>query len=543
LSDIDQIKAAKRLLAIREARDKMMPYMKLTMPDPNDPGNVDKSRYVETPQAKLLCQIIENMRKARAKGKRKRYAVSIGPQLGKSQVLSRGGPAWLSGCDPYAHIMLGTYNQTFAEEFGVDVRTIMETQNHKLVFPQHELIKSAADHLITDKGGKISFVGVGGSGSGKPADYFFVDDPIRNDEDAQSATYRDKLWRWLISVMFARLLDTSSALIVHTRWHQDDPIGRLCDPDHPERNKAYAGIAEEWEYVNLPAVIEDPNLAEALGLTLEVQTDPRVIQQFGTKPMAALWEGRKSLDLLAEAKRMDSRVFGALYMGQPTPDDGDYFKSEWIVEYGRNDLPENLNKYGASDHAVSTKQQNDSSVLGCVGVDENDDIWVLPDLIWDQFQTDRLVEEMIALMQRHRPFMWWMESELISKSFGPFLLKRMQEEKVYTYVDPVSVNKSDKMIRARAIQGRMAMKKVHFPRFAPWFSRAKAELVKFPYGAHDDFVDFMAHIGQGMLKELSASHLSKVGNKVYRSGSPQWIMASAKARFAKDKRLANSRGW
>lgn len=538
MNTAEQLKLAKRLLALKEGKEHMLPFMRLTMPDPNDPADIEKSRYVMTPQAKLLCQIIEKM----DQGKLQRVAVCIGPQLGKSQVLSRGGPAWLSGRDPYRNIMLGTYNQDFANDFGVDVRNIMDSDVYHQVFPEHGLAKREVDHLVTKQGGKLAFIGVGGSGTGKPADFFFVDDPIRNDEDAQSDLYRERLWKWFNGVVFSRLHDKSAVLIVHTRWHQDDLIGRLCDPDHPERHKKYAGIAEDWTYINLPAVVQDPELAAALGLTLEVPTDEKIIKQFGDKPMSALWPGRKSLPLLAEAKRADHRIFGALYMGQPTPDDGDYFKLDQIVEYGENELPPRLHKYGASDHAVDTKRQNDYTVMGVAGVDEVEDIWILPDLVWDRFQTDRTVEEMIALMQRHRPLMWWMESELISKSFGPFLKKRMQEERVWTYIDPVTVT-TDKRMRARAIQGRMAMRKVHLPRFAPWFSDAKAQLLKFPNGTHDDFVDFLSHIGQGLMKEIPADVGEKIGGDILRHGSPKWIMAKAKERFSRDGRLSAMKGW
>ncbi|MEP6827969.1 MAG: hypothetical protein ABJA10_07830, partial [Aestuariivirga sp.] len=261
------------------------------------------------------------------------------------------------------------------------------------------------------------------------------------------------------------------------------------------------------------------------------------------KPKSALWPEKKSLKFLAEVKQMDSRVFGALYMGKPTPEDGDYFKSEDVIEYNREDLPQNLRKYGASDHAVGTKQRNDSTVIGCVGIDEKDNIWIMPDLVWDKFQTDRTVEEMIAAMKRHKPMLWWMESELISKSFGPFLKKRMLEEKVYTYVDPVSVAKSDKQIRARAIQGRMQMRKVRFPRFAPWYADAKAQLMKFPYGSHDDFVDFLAHIGLGLLKELPADKFEQVDKQVFRTGSPNWLFAKAKERIRNGERQKVNGGW
>lgn len=535
-----KLKAINRLIAVKAAHRSMLEFMKLTMPDPEDLGDATKSRFVETPQARLLCEIIEKMER----GEMKRVAVSIGPQLGKSQVLSRGAPAWIAGRNPLTNIMLGSYNQSFAEEFGGDVREIMGSPAYAQVFPKFALRKggTAKDYLVTEQGGKLSFVGVGGSGTGKPADFFFVDDPIRNDEDAQSAVYREKLWKWFIAVVFSRLLTTSRVLVVHTRWSFDDIIGRLCDPDHPERNKAYEGISDGWTYINLPAVVQDPKLAESLGLTLEAPTDKKVIKAFGTKPMSSLWPQRKSLEFLAEAKKMDSRVFGALYMGQPTPEDGEYFKIDDIVEYDPSELPANLRKYGASDHAVGEKQKNDSTVLGCIGVDEDDTIWVLPDLVWDQMPTDKTVDEIIHQMKTHKPMMWWMESELISKSFGPFLVKRMQEEKIYTYLDPVSVAKTDKVMRARSIQGRMQHRKVKFPRTAPWFAAAKAEMLKFPFGVHDDFVDFIAHAGRGLLKEIKASPLSEKESNVEQVGSIGWILKNSKFRAEREKRASFGRG-
>lgn len=532
-----QLRLKKRQLAYVHARDSLLRYLELQMPDPADLDDPDLTRMVATPQARLLCQIMEKVEA----GKLKRVAVAIGPQLGKSQILSRGFPAWATGRNPYRNLMLGTYNQTFAEEFGGEVRDLIESPRHVAIFPEHKLQKGALDLLITDKGGKTAFVGVGGSGTGKPADFFVVDDPIRSDDDAQSQLYRDRIWKWFNAVVFTRCHSRSGIVVVHTRWHTDDLIGRLCDPDHPERNKAYAGIADDWTYINLPAVVDDPALAADLGLTLEEPKDPRVIAQFGIKPISALWPERKGLDFLAEAKRMDPRTFNALYMGRPTAEDGAYFRSEYIVEYGPEDLPADLKFYGASDHAVSAKQENDPTVLGCVGVDENDDIWILPDLVWDRMQTDRTVEELLVQFKLHKPQLWWMESELISKSFGPFLHKRMIEERVYVTIDQVVPSK-DKPTRARAIQGRMSMRKVHFPRFAPWFQDARRELLQFPYGAHDDFVDWLAHIGQGLLMARGAVRAPANENEAP-VGSIQWILRSAKKRAAAEQRVAANRGW
>jgi len=534
-----QIKAAKRLLFAQESRDDLLKFMKLTMPDVEDVEDAERSAYEETPVARLLCQIMEKVERRELK----RVAVTVGPQLGKSQVLSRGAPAWMSGRNPRLNIILGTYNQPFANEFGDAVREIMSSPAYAQVFPDIELRKAAADLLITTDNGRLAFVGRGGSGTGKPADVFLVDDPLKDDKEAQSDATRNEVWNWFNKVALTRCHSRSAIVVVHTRWSQDDLIGRLCDPEHPERNKRYAGISDRWTYINLPAVVDDPKLAKALGLTLEMQTDPFVVSMFGSKPMSSLWPNRKDLIFLAEAKNQDQVGFGALYMGQPTPEDGDYFKSDGLIEYDEHELPKELEIYAASDHATSTRQQADYTVMGCVGVDEAGTLWVLPDLVWERMATDRTVEEMVAMMQRRQPNLWWMESELISKSFGPFLRERMMANQVYTAIDEVTVSK-DKQTRGRAIQGRLSMKTVRFPRFAPWWQEARKQMLRFPNGTHDDFVDFMSHIGMGLLKQYRASPgPANDDRKVVRTGSIEWILAKTKREAERGDRKKKVAGW
>ncbi len=539
-------KAAARGEATRDARDSLLAFMRLTMPDPNDPDDVNLSKYQITPQARLLCQIMEKVEKREfmTKNKARNVAISIGPQMGKSQIISRAAPAWMAGRNPGINMILGSYNQDFANEFGDDVRSIVNAPSYKQIFPEFDLRGGgkAKDLLITTAGGKLAFVGVGGSGTGKPADVFVVDDPIRNDDDAQSEVYRQRMWNWFTKVVSTRIHNESAVVVVHTRWHEDDLIGRLCDPDHPERKKKYAGIADDWLYINIPAIVEDPKLAEALGLTLTVQHDDLVRSQFGTKPIAALWPQRFSLEFLAKQKRLDKRGFTALRMGSPSPEDGEYFQASDIREYHSVDeLPKNLRKYGASDHAVTEKQKNDASVIGCVGIDDQDDIWVLPDLVWDRMETDGIVETLLAKFKQHRPLLWWMESELISKSFGPFLHKRMTETNTYVTIDPVVPSK-DKRTRARAIQGRMRMGKVHFPAFAPWWADFRNQLLKFPYATHDDAIDWLAHIGMGLMKEIAAPKPRTDGN-VVRVGSIQWVLADTKRREQREKSRKAVAGW
>ena len=543
LQQIDQLqqslKATRRLIAVQEARDRMIPFLRLMMPDPNDQDDVTRSLYEVTPQAKLLSEIIEKVEA----GKLKRVAISIGPQMGKSQILSRAAPAWVAGKNPRRHMILGSYNSDFAKDFGFDVRSIMQAAPYRQVFPNFELMLGGEgkDMLVTKDGGKLAFVGVGGSGSGKPADMFVVDDPYRNDQDAQSTIYREMVWKWFNSVALTRAHDKTAIVVVHTRWHQDDLIGRLCDPTHPERKGLYRGLEKRWTYINLPAVVSDPELAKALGLTLEVPRDPDIIEQFGVAPMSALWPGRKSLPLLAEARQSDARTFEALYMGRPSPEEGTYFKLDYLREYDRGELPKQLRLYGASDHAVTSKQARDLNCLGCIGVDENDEIWVLPDLVWRRMETDAVVDELIAQFRAHRPHAWWMENELISKSFGPFLRKRMRREKVWTMIDPVTPM-VDIEARARSIQGLMALGMVHFPRFAPWWQQAKQQLMNFPAATHNDFVAWLALIGLGINKQLRPQQM-KDNPKEPPAGSMAWILQRSEQKHRRTK-IDNARlGW
>ena len=540
--DLDKkLKAVKRVLAAKKSQDNMRDFMRFMIPDEVDPDDTDLSEYQITPHGNLLCELMMKVEQ----GKLKKAAVSIPPQHGKTWHISTYGVAWILGRNPRAKVVVASYNETRAEELGEMFRRIVMSPAYRQVFPDFDLDRGSKSKsaMTTTKGGTIFFVGAGGTVTGRTAQFFIIDDPIKDDKEVQSETFREDMWKWFFSVAYSRGSKNSRMVVVHTRWHTDDLIGRLCDPEHPERNKRFSNIAQDWLYLNISGVVTDEKLARALGLTLEVPTDPYIVEAFGAKPMAALWEADKDLAHFARWKFGDPGTFQALVMGRPSAEDGEYFKAEWLVEYDPHELPDNLQIYAASDHAVSEKERRDYTVLGCVGVDEKDNIWVLPDLVWERMQTDRTVEEIIQMMKNRRPFYWWMESEMISKSFGPFLRKRMIEENVYIPIDEVTVSK-DKMTRARAIQGRLSMQKVRFPRFAPWWQDARTQLLKFPTGSNDDFVDFLSHIGLGLVKQFTPStQTSKNETNVVRVGSPQWIVRQSALRAARQQREKAIAGW
>ncbi len=182
-------------------------------------------------------------------------------------------------------------------------------------------------------------------------------------------------------------------------------------------------------------------------------------------------------------------------------------------------------------------------MLGVVGADHKDNLWVLPDLVWRKMETDKTVEALLELMKTYSPSLWWLESEHISRSFGPFLMKRMRETGIHTVIDPINVAKKDIVLRSRSIQGRMQQKKIFLPRFAPWYADARSQLLKVPYGAKDDFVSFLSLVGQGLAKEFRASPPAAADDQKHKSGSISWILKTSKERLERGDRVANLKGW
>lgn len=344
-----------------------------------------------------------------------------------------------------------------------------------------------------------------------------IDDPVKNADDARSKLMRDKLWTWFSQVAMTRVMGVQGRVVIcMTRWHEDDLVGRLINP----RNQYYdAEEAAKWTVINIPAFAEE--------------NDP-----LGRAPGEILWPQRTPEVFLNSMRRLDPAGFSAQFMGRPSPPEGNLFKRAGIRGYSAHQLPKNLRYYAASDHAVSLAANRDPSCMGVVGVDLDDNVWVLPDLIWRQLDAEQQVEGMLDLMQRHKPLLWTAERGHISLSLGPFLRKRMAEEKTYISIDE-RVPSKDKQTRAQAIAGRWSMGKVYLPKFAPWYEDAIDQLLNFPNGAHDDLVDFLALIG------LSLDTLHKPNNyvappKQAPSGSIQWILQSAE-RLRRAKTLDGDR--
>lgn len=210
-----------------------------------------------------------------------------------------------------------------------------------------------------------------------------------------------------------------------------------------------------------------------------------------------LWPEWFTPEMFAMARR-DTRNWSALYQQRPAPEEGSFFKREWFKFY--DEPPEHLQYYGASDYAV-TADGGDYTVHGVVGIDPNDDIYLI-DLWRNQTASDVWVEVLLGFIKQYKPLMWAEENGQILKSLDPFINKRMRESKIYCYREQFP-SAADKSTRAQAIRARAAMGKLYLPANAPWLADLLQELLTFPAGKNDDQVDMLSLIGRILDKALS----------------------------------------
>ena len=127
ISELDKkIAAAKRQQRALECRDDLLKFVKFTMPDPDDPDNLELSMFKDAKHHRALAKVLEKVEK----GHMPRLIVSMPPRHGKSELVSRRFVPWLQGRDSYRNVIFATYNEDFAKDFGADVRNIMTTPQY-----------------------------------------------------------------------------------------------------------------------------------------------------------------------------------------------------------------------------------------------------------------------------------------------------------------------------------------------------------------------------------------------------------------------------
>lgn len=241
--------------------------------------------------------------------------IFVPPQHGKSEIVSRKFPAWALGASPALKIVGASYSADLAQQFSRSIQRTIDSPEYSRVFPETFLngCQAAADARrgylrnvdifeTVGHGGFYKAVGVCGGLTGTPVDVGIIDDPVKDAIEANSVTYRDRVWSWYTDVFLTRLHNNSRQILIQTRWHEDDLSGRILDRE-----------GDTWEVIRIPAIRED----------FDNPDDPRRIGE-------ALWEEEHSLASLREQEARSPRSFAALYQQRPTIQGGNIIKREWF---------------------------------------------------------------------------------------------------------------------------------------------------------------------------------------------------------------------
>lgn len=450
-----------------------------------------------------ICRRLEQFSEVVEQGKSPRLMLLMPPRAGKSEIASKTFPAWHLGRNPSHEIIACSYNLDLAMDFSKKIKVVLDSDAFQHVFPARldpDNRSSASWGLHKEVGGYVA-AGVGGGITGKGAHILIIDDPVKNAEEADSAVSREGIWDWYGSAAYTRLAPGGGVLVVMTWWHDDDLAGRLqvaMRSDDPDVDQfvivKYPAIAEFDEYL-------DPVSDQIVRLSPDQVPDSNLDLIPLRREGEALHPERFDVKALRKIRAtVPPRFWSALYQQNPVPDDGSFFTTDM---FRRAPLPPLDECYVsiAWDFAISAKKKNDFTVGTVLLQDCSDMIHVADVLRFKSDDADYIVGAILSLAKKwkHPSLIVGFEDGQIYKTMASTLRRAMQQASFYpaTRVLPPL---TDKEVRATPLKGLMQQGRVTFNTEGDWYDGMRAEMLRFPSGVHDDYVDSAAWAAQMVLE-------------------------------------------
>jgi hypothetical protein len=435
-------------LARRElARRRLLDFVLFNFPD-----------YKVNWHHKVLIEKLE----AVERGECKRLIVTMPPRHGKSEIVSVQFPSFLIGRNKNRNIIEASYSGDLATDFGRQVRNIIAGESYKHLFPDVQLAEDsqAKGKWNTNGRGAYNAVGVGGATTGKGADFLIIDDYCKNRQDAESEVVRQSTWEWYTSTARTRLSPQGAIIIVATRWHDDDLIGRVLKS------------GGEWDIIHLPAVANDDEPFRKRG--------------------EALWADHFSLDVLDEIKRdIGSYDWSSLYQGSPLDSESQEFRRDFFKYRTEDDLNEKrLNRYLTVDLAFSDKETADN-IGFCDNRVDGTNRWNLE--AWGRKLSPKDFIDYLFVLHRERNYL---SIGILDKHsqytivIKPFIEDECRKRNIFLPITTLKTQQTSKELRIRALIPRYLNQAVYHLQGS--CVDLETELLRFPKGVHDDVADATA---------------------------------------------------
>lgn len=402
-------------------------------------------------------------------GERPMLVIQAPPQHGKSvQVVDF--ISWLAGQNPDIRTIYASFSEDLGKRANGQLQRLYSAPKYQRIFPGTTIntenvvtqaMKSKRNQFLIEYAGHSGYfrnTTIGGQITGQSLDLGVIDDPIKGRKEANSQVVRDAAWNWFTDDFFTRFSEEAGMLAILTRWHVDDPIGRLIDRYPQVRVLSYPAIA----------MTDEPERKEG---------EP-------------LFPEHKSLKFLLKRKElMPEANWLALYQQSPVILGGELFKEHWwqYHDYTFDNHPEWDFRIIYADTALKTGQANDYSVFQ-LWASWKGDLYML-DQMRGKWEAPELIKIGRSFYMKHvdptnRGPLRGMKIE--DKASGTGLIQTLKREGVSVIPIPRS---KDKETRAYDVLPAIESGRVYLPRQASWLSGLKEELAAFPNGVHDDQVD------------------------------------------------------
>lgn len=445
-----------------------------------------KGLYKHGKHTKYICNVLQRVES----GELKRVIITTPPRHSKSMTVTETFPSYFIGKRPERRVIQVSYGDTLARKFGRANKSKIVEYGADIFDIRVSQDTSAADNwgIQGHRGGMIS-TGIGGAITGEGADLLLIDDPVKNREEANSEAYRNKVWDEWQNTLRTRLHPGAAVVIIITRWHEDDLVGRLLNPEY--------GEVEDWLIVNLPAIAEEDDL-------------------LGREVGQPLWP-EHGFDLKwAEAteKAVGAATWASLYQQRPAAAEGSMIKRDWWRRYN---VPydRQSNTVGIIDEMGYHRefwideiiQSWDMSFKNSMGTD------MVVGQIWGRSGEDKFLFDQIrgrmdfpqtiaAVLKINQK---WPEARLKlveDKANGPAVISTLSSK----VGGMVAVNPRDsKIARVSNVSPDIEGGNVYIPvaSIAPWIDAYVEELSSFPFGAKDDQVDATSQALSRLMKSRS----------------------------------------
>lgn len=465
LARLRQLRELRQLVEERRAANRQRWATPLDMAAELDSGTG------RTPALELIARHLADV----AAGTTDRLIISMSPQEGKSELVSRRFPLWLLHRNPETRIAIASYELGVARRWGRSIRNEIAIHGQLLGLAVRQDTSAAHEWQLEGHIGGCYSVGVGGALTGRAVDVLVIDDPIKDRAQADSPTYRERVWDWWTYVARTRLASSAPVVLVLTRWHEDDLAGRLLRDEE----------ADNWRVLNIPAYADhNPN---------EGQTDP-----LGREPgewMVSV-RGRTPAEWERIRREVGSKAFTSLYQGRPSPGAGDVFQRGWWRRY---DQPQWVERPDGTRHVVGADDLLASWDMAFKDLDSSDyvvgQVWCrrganayLLDQVrgrWGFVETCQRFRELAARWPQ-------VASKLVEdKANGTAVINALSA--TVPGLVPVEPHGS-KVARASAVSPFVEARNVWLPspELAPWVTDLIEEASAFPRGQHDDQVDALS---------------------------------------------------